>query len=207
MPPTYDRKDHYYRKAKAEGLASRAVYKLEEMDRRFRLIPQGGKVLDLGCAPGGWLQYAAKKVGPSGEVVGVDLLPMQAALPPQTTVLRGDASDPKIQKECLDALKGAADAVLSDMSPNLSGITFRDQALSHQLAMTVLQAAKGMLRPQGSLLLKVFPGEETADLKKQLKQNFQEIKTYIPEATRKGSSEVYLAALGFKGTSLLENRD
>src|SRR4030095_1631953 len=199
MPPTYNRKDHYYRKAKAEGLASRAVYKLEEIDRRFRLIPQGGKVVDLGCAPGGWLQYIGKKVGPSGKVVGIDLLPVQAKLSPQVSVLQGDASDPKILKECLQILKGEADAVLSDMSPNLSGITFRDQSLSHELAESVLRAAKTLLRTGGALLLKVFPGDETPGLRKKLKGSFEEIKTYIPEATRKGSSEVYLAALRFKG--------
>ena len=199
MPPTYERKDHYYKKAKAEGLASRAVYKLEEMDRRFKLIPKGGRVVDLGCAPGGWLQYAAKKVGPSGKVVGIDLLPVQAALPSQVKVLQGDASDSKLQEECMKILESAADAVLSDMSPNLSGITFRDQALSYELAEGVLRAARTMLRTKGALLLKTFPGEQTAELKKELKKNFEEIKTYIPEATRKGSSEIYLAALGFKG--------
>jgi 23S rRNA (uridine2552-2'-O)-methyltransferase len=204
MSPTYKRKDHYYRKAKEEGLASRAVYKLEQIDRQFSLLKAGDRVLDLGCAPGGWLQYLAKKVGPSGRAVGVDLLEVKIPLPSHVTVLRGDATRPEIQEELIRGLEGPAgagspaDLVVSDMSPNLSGIRFRDNYESHRLGLTVLSVAKKILKAGGSLVVKIFPGDELPEFKKQLKENFEEIKTYVPEATRKGSSEIYLIAKKFK---------
>ncbi|MFO1519874.1 MAG: RlmE family RNA methyltransferase [bacterium] len=197
MSPVYERKDHYYKKAKEEGLASRAVYKLEEIDKQFRLIPAAGKILDLGCAPGGWLQFLGKKVGTQGKVVGVDLLPVQAKFPPHVKVLRGDATQPEIQEICRKELDGPAHAVVSDMSPNLSGIRFRDNFESYQLALTVLKVARSFLREGGSMLVKIFPGDELNDYKKQLQESFSEIKTFIPKATRKGSSEIYLIAKGF----------
>src|SRR5262245_28735510 len=133
MSPIYKRKDHYYRKAKEQGLASRAIYKLEQIDSRFHLLKAGDRVLDLGCVPGGWLQYLANKVGPSGKVVGVDLLEVKISFPPHVTVLQCDATLPEIQEELIRNLEGPADLVVSDLSPNLSGIRFRDNYESHQL--------------------------------------------------------------------------
>lgn len=199
MSPVYERKDHYYRKAKEEGHASRAVYKLEEIDRQFHLLKTGDRVMDLGCAPGGWLQYLAKKLGPQGRVVGVDLLEVKTTFPTHVSVLRGDATQLKIQEECIRRLGGPADAVVSDLSPNLSGIRFRDNYASYQLALTVLNVARKVLKVGGSMVVKIFPGDELKDYKKELTLSFGEIKTLIPKATRKGSSEIYLIAKKFKG--------
>lgn len=198
MSPVYDRKDHYYKKAKEEGKASRAIYKLEEIDRQFHLLKGGERVIDLGCAPGGWLQYLAKRVGSKGKAVGVDLLEVKASLPEFLTILRGDITDPKVQEECLRVLAGPADLVLSDMSPNLSGIRFRDHYESYQLAMTVLKVARKVLKPGGVMVVKIFPGDELKDYKRELEKSFAEIKTLIPQATRKGSTEIYLIARNFK---------
>src|SRR5262245_57443598 len=118
MSPVYQRKDHYYRKAKEEGLASRAAYKLEEMDLRFHLLKPGIRVFEMGCAPGGWLQWIAKKIGPTGLVVGVDRLPLSIPLPPRALFVLGDATESSIQEKCIRLLEGPADLVLSDLSPN-----------------------------------------------------------------------------------------
>ncbi len=198
MSPVYKRKDHYYQKAKEQGLASRAIFKLEEIDRQYRLFDVGGRVIDLGCAPGGWLQYIAKKIGKSGKAVGIDLLKVKAQFPSYVSILQGNATDAKIQLEALKLLGGSADAVVSDLSPNLSGVRFRDNFLSYELALTVLKVAKQFLKKGGNLVLKIFPGDELPNYKKELLLAFEEIKTFIPDATRKGSSEIYLIAKGFK---------
>lgn len=201
MSPTYNRKDHYYRKAKEKGLASRAVFKLEELDQHFHLIKSGDKVLDLGCAPGGWLQYISKKVGPQGRGLGIDLLEVKANLPKNISILQGDATQESMQKLCIEKLGTEAQLIVSDMSPNLSGIKFKDNYESYLLGLTVLKVAQKILKKGGSMVLKIFPGDELAEFKNKLLDNFDEVKTYIPQATRKGSSEIYLIAKRFKGSA------
>ena len=198
MSPVYNRKDHYYKKAKEQGLASRAVYKLEEIDKRFQLFRSGEKIIDLGCAPGGWLQYLAKKVGEKGRVVGIDLLKIKAQFPPHLSIIQGDATQAEVQSDALAKLGGPADGVVSDLSPNLSGVRFRDNYLSYELALTVLNIAKQILKKGGNLVVKIFPGDELPAYKKELSAVFEEIKTFIPEATRKRSSEIYLIAKKYK---------
>lgn len=198
MSPTYQRKDHYYKKAKEEGLASRAVYKLEELDKQFKLLKPGNKVLDMGCAPGGWLQYISKKIGFHGKAVGIDLLPLKTKLPDHICILQGDANQEDIQKLCIEKLESEADLIVSDMSPNLSGIRFKDNYESYLLCLNVLKVAQKILKKGGTIVVKIFPGDELSDFKKKLQENFEEIKTYVPQATRKGSSEIYLIAKKFK---------
>ncbi len=198
MSPTYQRKDHYYKKAKEEGLASRAVYKLEELDRQFHLLKAGDRVLDLGCAPGGWLQYIAKKIGPQGKAIGVDLLEVQTKFPQQVSILKGDITREETQKICIEKLGGEAYLIVSDMSPNLSGIRFKDNYESYLLGLNALNIAQKILKKGGNLVVKIFPGDELAEFKKKLQENFEEIKTHIPQATRKGSSEIYLVSQNFK---------
>ncbi len=198
MSPVYERKDRFYRKAKEKGLASRAIFKLDELDQSFGLIRPKDRVLDLGCAPGGWLQYIAQKIGPEGKAVGVDLLPLKTKFPSSISIIQGDATQAPIQEKIIRALDGPANVIVSDMAPNLTGIRFRDTYLSYELAETVFQVALKILKPEGHLLLKIFPGDETENFKKKLKSYFKELKTFIPEATRKGSSEVYLIAKNFK---------
>ncbi|MBL7684463.1 MAG: RlmE family RNA methyltransferase [Deltaproteobacteria bacterium] len=198
MSPVYERKDRYYKKAKEAGHASRAIFKLDEIDQRFHLIQAQDRILELGCAPGGWLQYLAKKIKPNGRVVGVDLLDVKITLPSFIQVKKGDATQPEVQQACIDALEGKANLILSDMSPNLSGIRFKDCYASYQLALVVLDVSKKILKEGGHLLLKIFPGDEYKDFEKKVKQQFKEMKTFIPDATRKGSSEIYIIAKGFR---------
>jgi 23S rRNA (uridine2552-2'-O)-methyltransferase len=194
----FKRKDHFYRRAKEEGKASRAVYKLAELQRRFGLIHKGDTVIDLGCAPGGWMQELAPMVGPKGKVVGIDILPIKISLPGQCHFIQGDMGDDVSLEELREAAGGKVSAVLSDMSPNLSGIAFADAYRSYELALAALEFTRGILKPGGNFVVKIFPGEEFADYVKELKGSFGSVKTVAPDATRKTSPERYLVAKGFK---------
>ena len=188
----YERKDHFYKKAKKEGFVSRAAYKILEIQKKFKIWRQGSLILDLGCAPGGWLQILSKEVGPRGKVVGIDRLPLKIQPPPNVTFFQ------KNMEETQSLLTEKFDCIVSDLSPDLSGITFRDNYLSFELAMKVWNIAKQFLKENGNLVIKLFPGEETNLLKTELKKSFQQLNTYVPEATRKTSSEIYFVALKFK---------
>lgn len=188
----YERKDHYYKRAKKEGLASRAAYKLLEIEKKFKIWKKGDQILELGAAPGGWLQILAKAVGPKGLVVAIDLLPLQTATPGNVTFHQKNFLEVSLAEKSFDL-------ILSDLSPNLTGISFKDTYQSFELAKQVWKIAENCLKKGGHLVLKIFPGEESQLLKQELKTAFQTLSTFIPEATRKGSSEVYLVAKGYKG--------
>src|SRR6186713_941676 len=147
----YTPQDRFFKKAKQDGYRSRAAYKLIELQQRFRLMNQGDKVVDLGAAPGGWLQIAAKLVGPNGKIVGVDLQPIQPFQEPNIVLLQGDALSIKILAWIKEVLGGKANCVLSDMAPKLSGIRDADRARCQELNQTALQVAKELLRPGGVL--------------------------------------------------------
>jgi len=186
-------KDPFVRKARAEGYRSRAAYKLIEIDKRERLLVPGARVVELGAAPGGWSQVAAQKVAPGGRVVAVDLL--EIAPIPGVTVLRGDCREPAIHKQLEDALDGhRADAVLSDLSPNISGIASADQARAAELVRMAIGFCGLQLKPGGVFLVKVFQGEEFAGVLKEMKRTFREVKTIKPSASREKSRETYLLA-------------
>jgi len=195
----YDRKDHFYRRAKREGKASRAVYKLAELQRRFKLVKRGDAVVDLGCAPGGWLQELSPMVGGDGRVVGIDILPLTMGLPENCTFIEGDINDEGRLAEIEGLVRGKVDAIVSDMSPNLSGIAFADAYHSYELAMRALEVADRMLKHGGNFVVKIFPGEEFAGFMRELKSKFGKVNTVVPEATRKTSSERYLVGVGYKG--------
>lgn len=194
----YEHKDAYWRKAKQEGYRSRAAYKLLELQRRFRLVRKGQRVLDLGCAPGGWLQVLAEAVGSSGRVVGVDLELVSGGLPPNVSVLRGDASDPQVVSRARSCVGGPVDVVTSDMAPDLSGVGFRDHTRSCELVRLALRLCRQCLVPGGTLLAKVFEGEDLEALEREMKALFREVRRVVPRATRKASSEVYLLARGYR---------
>ncbi len=200
----FHRKDHFYKQAKEEGLRSRAAYKLEELHKRFQLFPKGGRVLDLGAAPGGWLQIAAEIIGPSGRIVGIDLLPIDPLPFRNITLLQGDLLDEGVQKQAMDALEGKAHTVLSDMAPNISGIRITDCARSYDLALIALQIAEKMLVLGGSMVVKIFPGDDFEAFLFATKNLFKKVRTTRPEATRKTSSEVYVIATQFRGTPLVQ---
>jgi 23S rRNA (uridine2552-2'-O)-methyltransferase len=191
-------KDPYVRKARSDGYRSRAAFKLIEINTRDRLLIPGACVVDLGAAPGGWSQVAAGIVGPAGRVVAVDLL--EIAPMSGVTLFRGDCRAPEVQAQIVAALGGRkADAVLSDLSPNISGIASSDQARAAELVRMGMDFCRAQLLPGGVFLVKVFQGEEFAGLLKELKTLFREVRTLKPSASREESRETYLLARGLKG--------
>ena len=194
----YQRKDSWYRKAKGEGYRSRAAYKLIELDRRCRLFRQGMRVVDLGCAPGGWLQVVAKQGGLKGRVAGIDRDEVEPLGLPQAVTLVGNINDPSACDRLEEILKGPADVVLSDMAPDTSGVGHADHARSLELARAAFEVARRLLRPGGALVVKVFDGSDLNDLIMDWKSAFGQVRRIRPESTRKGSRELYLVARPFE---------
>lgn len=196
----YDRKDHFYRRAKREGKASRAVYKLAELQKRFGLVRKGDVVLDLGCAPGGWMQEVSTFVGTKGRVIGIDLLPLKISVPANCKFVEGDIGDESTWQELAEFSGGMADVVLSDMSPNLSGVSFADTYRSYELAVLAFDICGRLLKGGGNFVVKIFPGDEFAGYVAKLKKSFLSVNVITPEATRRTSSERYIVARGHKKT-------
>jgi len=197
---SYQRKDHYHQRAKREGYRSRAAYKLEEIQRAQRLLRPGQRVVDLGCWPGGWLQVAAQIVGPRGRVVGVDLAPIDPPLENENTVaICGDLAEPTVLEAVLSALGGRADVVLSDAAPKLTGVRATDCAREAALLEAIEAALPSLLRPAGSLLLKVLEGPDAQEVDRRIRGRFEQARGVRPKASRKGSTERYLLARGYRG--------
>ena len=196
---SYNPHDRYFHKAKKEGYRSRAAYKLLELQQRYRLLRAGDKVVDLGAAPGGWLQVAAKLVGERGKVVGVDLQPIQPLRDHQIVVLHGDASSAETQQAIRQAMNGLADVVLSDMAPKLSGIRETDMARAAELQHRALEIATAILRTGGTLVIKGFMSNEVGEMTNALRRVFDKVQRTKPDATRQGSSEFYFIATSFRG--------
>lgn len=197
----YNRKDPTYHAAKKAGLRSRAGIKLEDLDSRFRLLAPGRRVVDLGCWPGAWLQVASARVGRSGSVVGVDLVAVQPLPAGNITTIVGDAGDAEIQQRVVEAAGGPIDVILSDLSPKLTGVRATDQAREEALVEVALDFARRVLVPGGRLLVKLFSGVEQA-MTKRLREEFQTVTAFRPPSTRKGSSEIYVAAVGKRAAAL-----
>ena len=193
----YNPHDTYYRKAKQEGYRSRAAYKLIELQERFRLLKPGDWVVDLGAAPGGWLQVAAKIVGPKGRVIGVDLQPMDAFREPNIIVVQGDIASDETRQKIEDLLAAPAHCVMSDLAPKLSGIRDADSARSLELNQTALRVAVRLLKPAGNLLIKSFVSNDLHGFTLELKKSFRVVERTRPEATRRASSEFYFCAKDF----------
>ncbi|HEX9788791.1 MAG TPA: RlmE family RNA methyltransferase [Candidatus Binatia bacterium] len=194
---SYKPRDSYYKKAKQEGYRSRAAYKLLELQQRYRLLRPGDIVVDLGAAPGGWLQVAADIVGQKGNVIGVDLQDIQPFHRRPVTLLRGDVTVDEIQTRIKDLLVRPADCVISDMAPKLSGIRDADMARCLELNQIALSVAVRLLRPGGFLLIKSFLSNDLHQFSAELKRHFSVVQRTKPEATRQGSSEFYFLAKGF----------
>lgn len=187
--------DPFVRRARKEGYRSRAAFKLEELVRRDRLLRAGMLVVDLGAAPGGWSQVAAQAVGPKGRVIAVDMLEMIPV--PGVEFLLGDLREEEALRRLEASVHGAeVDLVLSDMSPNISGIAMVDQARAALLAELALEFSLKWLKPGGNLLVKAFQGEGYAGLRSRLKAHFGEVATRKPEASRDRSPEIYLLCRG-----------
>jgi 23S rRNA (uridine2552-2'-O)-methyltransferase len=191
---SYRRKDSYFLRAKAEGYRSRAAYKLLELAKRYRVLRPGARVLDLGCWPGGWTQVAVELAGPSGRVVGVDL---RATEPIAGAVLIvGDVREEETLRRLEAAIDGPLDVLLSDMAPQLSGVRARDEARAYELGCLALDLADRLLAPGGHLIMKIFMSPETESLLLRARAAFATVKLSRPDASRKGSAEQYLIAVG-----------
>lgn len=189
--------DHYVQKAQKQGWRSRAVFKLEEIQQKDRLIRPGMTVVDLGAAPGGWSQLASQLVGDRGRVIGCDILPMDPIV--GVDFLQGDFREEAVLNALLERIDGkTVDVVLSDMAPNMSGNDSVDQARSMYLAELALDMCHQVLKPEGSFAIKVFQGEGFDDYFRAIKQAFKTIKTRKPDSSRARSREVYLVASGYK---------
>jgi 23S rRNA (uridine2552-2'-O)-methyltransferase len=195
----YDRKDAVYRRAKREGLRSRAAIKLDEIDAVFTLLKRDMRVVDLGCWPGGWLQVCADKVGARGRVVGVDAAETRAVDRANTVILTADVYDDALPARVRDALGGPADLVLSDLAPKLTGITATDSARHADLVRRALSLAQGWLVPGGAFLAKLFMDAEYEGLIRELRAAFATVRARKLATTRRGSSELYVCGRGLKG--------
>ena len=197
----YQRHDAHFRRARAAGYRARSAYKLIELDDRFRILRAGDLVADLGAWPGAWLQVASERVGPAGRVAGIDLTRVSPLGAPNVIVLVGDVRDPGAIAALRQALGGPASVVLSDLAPKLTGVRDTDEARTTELAHAALVGAAELLRPQGRMLMKLFMNSEFPALVDRMRQNFAQVKTTKPEATRRSSSEVYALGLRFRPPS------
>ena len=188
------RKDHYYNKSKQQGYRARSAYKLIQIDDEEHVLSEGDSVVDLGAAPGGWLQVAKKRVGEEGTVVGVDFQRIKDLDGVET--IKGDITDERTRTNIREIV-GEADVVLSDMAPNMTGEYNLDQARSVHLARQAFETARDILGPDGDFVVKVFQGQDVDDLRADLKGAFRYVRTMNPDASRDESSEIYLVGKGF----------
>jgi 23S rRNA (uridine2552-2'-O)-methyltransferase len=188
------RHDAFFKKARDQGFAARSIFKLEDIDRRFRILRAGERVLDLGCRPGSWLQYVVTVIGSHGAVIGLDRQPLPTPVP-GAKVLIGDVYT-ITDAELLGGLR-AYDVVLSDMAPDTTGIRSADQARSAALVEEALGRAERLLAPGGAFVAKIFQGPDVAELRKRMALRFSEVHLVKPEASRSSSTELYLVGKGF----------
>ena len=191
--------DEFVKRARREGYRSRAAYKLLEIQKKHRLLKPGKTVVDLGAAPGGWMQVAAAAVGGSGFVVGLDRLDIEPL--PGCTFLQGDFTEDAVLTQLVNLLEGRpVDLVISDMAPNLSGVRDIDQPQAMYLAELAAAFAGKVLEPGGALLVKCFEGEGIDDIRHVIRNNFKRLHNIKPGASRGRSREIYLLGRGFFGT-------
>lgn len=190
------RRDQYRRLAKDQGYRARSAYKLLQMNRSYNILKKGDKVVDLGCAPGGWLQVAVKEVRSSGKVIGIDLKPVTPVA--GAIILRGSIEDPNMLNKIAEILDCKADVVLSDLAPNVSGVWDIDHARQISLSTIALRFAQHVLRIGGSSVFKVFEGDMLEEFRSELRRSFGKVLLNKPSASRQESSELYIVCLNFK---------
>jgi 23S rRNA (uridine2552-2'-O)-methyltransferase len=194
----YNPKDYYFKKAKTENYAARSVFKIEEIDQRFRILKPGQKILDLGAAPGSWSQFASKKVGPKGRILGLDLQPIKLTIP-NAVFITADMRETKLEAVMKKfEIEPPFDVVLSDMAPKTTGIRITDQARSHELCELALQTAERFLKEKGHFVCKLFHSDEFEDFRKELRARFEKVEVLRPKSTRKESKEIFFVALFYK---------
>jgi 23S rRNA (uridine2552-2'-O)-methyltransferase len=194
-----DRKrEYYYKKAKEENYRSRAIYKLVQANEKYGFIQRNDVVVDLGAAPGGWIQAARKMTGKNGYVLGVDLKPIDPFTQEYIRTIIADFTEPDIVEQIRSFLPREADVVISDAAPNITGVWEVDHARQIDLATKALEIAQCVLRPSGNFFVKLFEGEMFNDFILTVKDLFDSVKIVKPQASRAKSSEMYLLALGLK---------
>jgi len=191
------RRDLYRRLAREQGYKSRAAFKLIEANERYQFIREGGRVVDFGSAPGGWLQVASMLVGPEGLVVGVDLLPVKLK-EKNVVFLKSDVHDPNIPAQVTRALGGRADVLLSDLSPEVSGVWELDQTRQVDLTLRVLELSPTLLKSGGSAFFKLFEGERAQEVRDEFRRRFDVVRVIKPAASRNASSELYYYCEGVR---------
>ena len=194
----YNKRDHYYHKAKEDNFAARSIYKLEEIDQKFKIIKAGHKVLDLGAAPGSWSQYLSQKVGEKGRVLGVDLIAVGLTLP-NAVFIHADLRDLNLDQVFIEnGFEPVFDGVFSDMAPKTTGIRVTDQARSMQLCELALDVSDRFLKPGGNFVCKFFHSEDFEELRKQMQLRFGKVEVLRPKSTRKESKEIFLIGISKK---------
>jgi 23S rRNA (uridine2552-2'-O)-methyltransferase len=196
----YQPHDYYARKAKAEHYAARSVYKLKEINERFRILKKGQQVMDLGAAPGSWSQYISSIIGNSGRLLGIDQKPVQVKLP-NAVFITADLHQSDLDsliKQC--GLDGRFDVVLSDMAPSTTSSRFADQMCSLELARLALNLAVRYLKKGGSLVIKIFASEDAVLFRNEIAIHFEKVVSFRPRSTQKSSKEFFYIATGFKGS-------
>lgn len=192
------KKEYYYRKAKEENFRSRAAYKLLQAVEKYKFMKRGDVVVDLGAAPGGWIQAARKIVGEEGFILGVDIKPIEPFEEENILTIVGDITDAKTAENIRNLLPKPADVVISDVSPKISGVWEVDHARQIDLALNSMEIARRVLKPGGNFFVKVFEGDLLKDFMDKLKENFLVVRLIKPKASRAKSSEIYVLALGLK---------
>jgi len=191
-------RDEYYNRSKQEGYRARSAYKLKQLDAEANLFDAGDSVVDLGAAPGGWLQVAAEAVGPSGTVVGVDRQRIRSLDHDTVETIRGDMTEEATVDRLVEAVgDDGVDVVVSDMAPNMTGEYSVDHARSVHLARQAFDVALDCLAPGGDLVVKVFDGPDLAALRSDMEEQFEYVRSIRPDASRDSSSELYLVAKGY----------
>jgi len=188
--------DHYTRQAKKERFPARSVYKLEEIQKKYNIIKKGNNVLDLGCAPGSWLLYSANLTGSTGRVVGIDLVPVTVNVPPHVRVYTGDIL--LMAEDFFKSLGTDFNVVISDMAPSTTGNKFVDSTRSFDLCMSALSIAQMTLSTGGSLVCKIFQGEDFKTFIDSVRSVFKNHKIFKPKSSRKASKEIYVIGFGKK---------
>jgi 23S rRNA (uridine2552-2'-O)-methyltransferase len=194
---SYAFQDHYFHKAKKEHFLARAVYKLDEIQKRYHLLKRGNRVLDLGAAPGSWLQLTSGIVGSRGIVIGIDIKSIDHSFPGNVVLLQRDIFEPGFAEE-LAGTYPPFDLVLSDMAPATSGIRVADSARSALLFEQALRVARMTLKENGHFLAKIFQGSDFDELLQEVKGAFHQVKVVRPAASRKQSKEVYILGMRLK---------
>jgi len=195
-------RDHYFKRAKAENYPARSVYKLQELDAKFALLSPGFKVLDLGAAPGSWTLFAAKKVGPAGRVLALDIQTTEQEFPENVQFLVHDAFADSPELLALMEPLLPFDFVMSDMAPKTTGVKFTDQARSVELCERARDVALRRLKPGGNFVAKIFEGPDAKDFQESLRPHFEKVRGFKPKSSRAESKETFIVGLGFRGEVL-----